>query len=103
MIRRPPRSTLFPYTTLFRSLSRWVVFEVSLSLQGSRREAATVVRSDVAQCDETSSANIPAVVARPAHPGDRRGLAVFSGCAVGRARRSIDTAGHRERETHRRS
>src|SRR5256885_6950529 len=26
MIRRPPRSTLFPYTTLFRSLSqRWIV------------------------------------------------------------------------------
>src|SRR5438132_8864580 len=23
MIRRPPRSTLFPYTTLFRSPSRW--------------------------------------------------------------------------------
>src|SRR3712207_8587923 len=23
MIRRPPRSTLFPYTTLFRSSSRW--------------------------------------------------------------------------------
>src|SRR5256885_3317467 len=23
MIRRPPRSTLFPYTTLFRSISRW--------------------------------------------------------------------------------
>src|SRR5438034_4019602 len=23
MIRRPPRSTLFPYTTLFRSHSRW--------------------------------------------------------------------------------
>src|SRR5437764_9195658 len=23
MIRRPPRSTLFPYTTLFRSLSKW--------------------------------------------------------------------------------
>src|SRR5436309_10999926 len=23
MIRRPPRSTLFPYTTLFRSGSRW--------------------------------------------------------------------------------
>src|SRR2546429_6550909 len=26
MIRRPPRSTLFPYTTLFRSLARSVVF-----------------------------------------------------------------------------
>src|SRR5260370_10239391 len=26
MIRRPPRSTLFPYTTLFRSLkTRWLV------------------------------------------------------------------------------
>src|SRR2546422_8723897 len=23
MIRRPPRSTLFPYTTLFRSISAW--------------------------------------------------------------------------------
>src|SRR5256885_3516506 len=23
MIRRPPRSTLFPYTTLFRSASEW--------------------------------------------------------------------------------
>src|SRR3712207_8594954 len=24
MIRRPPRSTLFPYTTLFRSLEEWL-------------------------------------------------------------------------------
>src|SRR2546422_5255575 len=24
MIRRPPRSTLFPYTTLFRSQSEWI-------------------------------------------------------------------------------
>src|SRR5258708_31780000 len=24
MIRRPPRSTLFPYTTLFRSPERWL-------------------------------------------------------------------------------
>src|SRR2546430_4334771 len=24
MIRRPPRSTLFPYTTLFRSLTDWL-------------------------------------------------------------------------------
>src|SRR2546422_5318926 len=26
MIRRPPRSTLFPYTTLFRSSRRWCTF-----------------------------------------------------------------------------
>src|SRR2546422_8531905 len=25
MIRRPPRSTLFPYTTLFRSTPRWAI------------------------------------------------------------------------------
>src|SRR2546426_3826976 len=28
MIRRPPRSTLFPYTTLFRSLARWLRYDV---------------------------------------------------------------------------
>src|SRR5258707_8524493 len=28
MIRRPPRSTLFPYTTLFRSVSALVEFDV---------------------------------------------------------------------------
>src|SRR3712207_7984533 len=34
MIRRPPRSTLFPYTTLFRSLGRfaWGFFILSLIL-----------------------------------------------------------------------
>src|SRR2546425_10002921 len=30
MIRRPPRSTLFPYTTLFRSRAREVLFPVLL-------------------------------------------------------------------------
>src|SRR5256885_9586404 len=30
MIRRPPRSTLFPYTTLFRSFS---LYEISLGLE----------------------------------------------------------------------
>src|SRR5256885_7724005 len=34
MIRRPPRSTLFPYTTLFRSLSLWLE-------AGGRTEALT--------------------------------------------------------------
>src|SRR2546430_11317308 len=33
MIRRPPRSTLFPYTTLFRSLSS--------SLSGASRESGS--------------------------------------------------------------
>src|SRR3712207_7448420 len=37
MIRRPPRSTLFPYTTLFRSnpFSRWVDLCVSSRVTGA--------------------------------------------------------------------
>src|SRR5438034_5088445 len=35
MIRRPPRSTLFPYTTLFRSLSVIVYSSRSLALTGN--------------------------------------------------------------------
>jgi len=38
MIRRPPRSTLFPYTTLFRSL----VLDAD-RMQASRRHAVVVV------------------------------------------------------------
>src|SRR5690349_22392633 len=43
MIRRPPRSTLFPYTTLFRSLVKYgraTVFEPSLLLMLSRLAGA---------------------------------------------------------------
>src|SRR5256885_5922890 len=29
MIRRPPRSTLFPYTTLFRSLNNFFTFNIA--------------------------------------------------------------------------
>src|SRR3712207_8296423 len=46
MIRRPPRSTLFPYTTLFRSLSpeqlipQLIIYMVVLLLAISAHEAA---------------------------------------------------------------
>src|SRR2546422_6512483 len=40
MIRRPPRSTLFPYTTLFRSPVRTAPFQ----LAGDRRCMAGVLR-----------------------------------------------------------
>src|SRR5258708_25978045 len=42
MIRRPPRSTLFPYTTLFRSLRRHQVRAVRVR----RDEPAAVERRD---------------------------------------------------------
>src|SRR5690625_6526825 len=36
MVRRPPRSTLFPYTTLFRSMTREFGAEVVSLVQGTR-------------------------------------------------------------------
>src|SRR3712207_7085014 len=38
MIRRPPRSTLFPYTTLFRSLA--VHVEVGARIDGAQQRCA---------------------------------------------------------------
>src|SRR2546430_9949271 len=37
MIRRPPRSTLFPYTTLFRSLGHHAVHGAIRVIEGDRR------------------------------------------------------------------
>src|SRR2546430_6502440 len=47
MIRRPPRSTLFPYTTLFRSLIGVLVFvdeHVVVHPGDSRREVGRVLQ-----------------------------------------------------------
>src|SRR2546422_3325932 len=47
MIRRPPRSTLFPYTTLFRSRGRHCDDEEELSrAETGRRTCAVRVRSE---------------------------------------------------------
>src|SRR5256885_10711552 len=45
MIRRPPRSTLFPYTTLFRSLGRFR-HDAVRELLGVRVELALVERRE---------------------------------------------------------
>src|SRR2546425_10587089 len=52
MIRRPPRSTLFPYTTLFRSLRR--------------RQSATAARS-AGTAIPTATDRTPGSFARPSH------------------------------------
>src|SRR2546426_7931055 len=46
MIRRPPRSTLFPYTTLFRSQGG-VGVEVELQMDGDRAHGLTAGRFHV--------------------------------------------------------
>src|SRR3712207_7718282 len=51
MIRRPPRSTLFPYTTLFRSLPNremFVSLQRRLAGESARcKEKGLIVRADV--------------------------------------------------------
>src|SRR2546427_1095601 len=44
MIRRPPRSTLFPYTTLFRSSPGASCREIEWAYQGAIRDAVREVR-----------------------------------------------------------
>src|SRR5260370_9357761 len=42
MIRRPPRSTLFPYTTLFRSLGPKKTWVIAIDRRGAERMAYSV-------------------------------------------------------------
>src|SRR2546422_3275254 len=54
MIRRPPRSTLFPYTTLFRSLGIKLLRDAGLVvvLASARRSEATELRARELKVDE---------------------------------------------------
>src|SRR5256885_12111555 len=49
MIRRPPRSTLFPYTTLFRSL-----LTISVAMVGMQVSAESRRQSDPATVDNAA-------------------------------------------------
>src|SRR2546430_12337698 len=48
MIRRPPRSTLFPYTTLFRSAQRRLAFEELLAHHLTLRLRKRALKADPA-------------------------------------------------------
>src|SRR3712207_8750285 len=52
MIRRPPRSTLFPYTTLFRSLAALVVDGTDGMLARKARVKQTIPWFDGARLDD---------------------------------------------------
>src|SRR3989442_3366048 len=60
MIRRPPRSTLFPYTTLFRSLSRVA------DLRPSRHQLGVLIVL-------APAVGLPEPPLPPDHGGDLRG------------------------------
>src|SRR5256885_8917519 len=53
MIRRPPRSTLFPYTTLFRS--KFASNSVTASVFGLTPASVRTRRTDIARSEEHTS------------------------------------------------
>src|SRR2546430_3967169 len=55
MIRRPPRSTLFPYTTLFRSRAHFVR-ELEFETQGLLGATSTLPGSTPLRCAEKQTA-----------------------------------------------
>src|SRR4051794_41371213 len=60
MIRRPPRSTLFPYTTLFRSCSRWAgSARCSDSSASSTSSPARTTRTSARSEEHTSELQSP--------------------------------------------
>src|SRR3989454_8134569 len=61
MIRRPPRSTLFPYTTLFRSLGRvdvWINNAGADVLTGERATRSRAERSEEHTSELQSPCNL---------------------------------------------
>src|SRR5256885_14826145 len=56
MIRRPPRSTLFPYTTLFRSLAQQRLAQASRLLEAVERAAPAALAAQLSAGDRALSA-----------------------------------------------
>src|SRR2546427_3126067 len=76
MIRRPPRSTLFPYTTLFRSLGRVPLIQMKATALHHHRHALE------------RPADQLALVARGAGLGEARDLLVWDAQGVAQDRKS---------------
>src|SRR2546422_10389487 len=95
MIRRPPRSTLFPYTTLFRSRGPDRVVGALLPVSRSRRARAL---SHLVRCREGEPPERP----RVAHlRRERRGRGGGGGGGGGRLPPGERQDGTRERHTPR--
>src|SRR2546427_7249874 len=84
MIRRPPRSTLFPYTTLFRSLS----FTTALSQNGNQYQAVFTNSAGTATTTgatlTVNPATPPTITTQPANQTVTAGqTATFTAAATG--------------------
>src|SRR5688572_31640525 len=58
MIRRPPRSTLFPYTTLFRSVIVVTLAASACTKEGSARDGAEAERQNAAYAEDRKSTRL---------------------------------------------
>src|SRR2546422_613338 len=67
MIRRPPRSTLFPYTTLFRSIPGFLLALLASRLREPQRHAPPSIRATVEAWYERGRARVrqALILARP--------------------------------------
>src|SRR2546429_7919338 len=93
MIRRPPRSTLFPYTTLFRS---WDMLDTLGGAGSAQATSRRPTRAD-GYTPVATLADLPAGARRPGDGGggaggafhaQGTGAAIAERCAPGRARLS---------------
>src|SRR5256885_7055157 len=83
MIRRPPRSTLFPYTTLFRSGATWASTHpevVTVSSSGLATAVSAGVATVTATIENTSAT--ATVTVTPAGARRRRAGAIAAGVVL---------------------
>src|SRR2546430_4125654 len=76
MIRRPPRSTLFPYTTLFRSLVRRRAADDPAADDDDLHAVASASRNRRGASAGEAAARMDETTAAPRAPEIRRGQAV---------------------------
>src|SRR5260370_7540875 len=77
MIRRPPRSTLFPYTTLFRSRKDGTTLKVRVSGQEVRGERGELDAYEVITEDVTKQRQLEDHLRQEAAPDPLTGLANY--------------------------
>src|SRR3712207_6095587 len=98
MIRRPPRSTLFPYTTLFRSTRALAAEGVAVTVMDLQEERGQALAADVGghttfvRTDVTDEAAVQAAIAEAT--GKDRPLRIAVNCAgIGWAERTVNRDG----------
>src|SRR3712207_8057544 len=71
MIRRPPRSTLFPYTTLFRSRMRWwSILGIMRALSSSPAAAVATLDTRAELVEEAAGADLDELARSEEHTSE---------------------------------